>query len=484
MEDYSMIILINFNSHLQLIFTITQNQQMDLPNRINNTIKILDNIEKSIQFDYHKQFGYLNSSLNLLGAGLTLSSTFKVKDAKMKLINKYWTLEDLLKKLSLDSYNVYVDDAVSLSSSYRLSKGTELEYIEGFYSMISGLINMNKDSDLSFQKRQFDKAFSTTDPYIKASYDKAFNDIKYTISASGLTINNLINLYQTQQLNSLGIVFNDPNQFKAFESFILSYINQSQQYDLSKIQQENKNEIKEALTIHPEDKGKVMSLKVCIIRNIEGFPFPTSHLNENEKVENLIINALGTLNMKEHFGDYFSLDKPNQKNQALKLIKENQLLIFNTEPGISDLQIDYPASRGIIQFDAEGVFAIVNDVDHFRFYLNIEHPDDKFNEYLVNIKKVVNELGKHIKFATSPGLNYLTSIPKYLGTGLVMTIELELSKINKKKLDNFTQLKEYDLNIIEEIKLRITNKITIGKSGNEIISDMIEFCKSFFETDK
>ena len=41
----------------------------------------------------------------------------------------------------------------------------------------------------------------------------------------------------------------------------------------------------------------------------------------------------------------------------------------------------------------------------YKFYLNANNPSDKFNEYLFNLLKVLNEFSKHIKFNTDNRFN-------------------------------------------------------------------------------
>ena len=61
-------------------------------------------------------------------------------------------------------------------------------------------------------------------------------------------------------------------------------------------------------------------------------------------------------------------------------------------------------------------------------------PGDKFNDYLFNVLKVLNEFSKQVKFATDKNFGVVTSCPKFLGTGLVIKITIRV-KMYKESID-------------------------------------------------
>ena len=72
-EDQTIIILINFLNHIQ-IYGICYENHFDFMNIFSNVFDILKNISTSINFEFNKNLGFLNSEINYIGHGLNLYS--------------------------------------------------------------------------------------------------------------------------------------------------------------------------------------------------------------------------------------------------------------------------------------------------------------------------------------------------------------------------------------------------------------------------
>ena len=486
LEDLSMIILINFSEHLQFYCsydkTIHQ-ENIDLV-KLFNTMKEYEKvIGTKVPFDYSKQYGYLNSDVRLLGAGMKLSADITIKQLKDEYTDKKF--EDIIKGLKFDEYQLGNIDGdgksiIKCSSCFKLNQKDEIFFIEQFYNNISGLIHLNKESTnennkLIFAQKQFELHFSPYDTNVKTSYENSYEEEKDKISSSGLNINDIISYYITSPENVYGIFLEDYSQLKTFYSFIKNYLSLTQGYGNKEL---FFNEVTNNTQLTLVEKNQIENVHICLIRNIDSFPFANSYINSNKEVEELITTSLTKLNLREHFGSYFSFDVENQKDQAKKIIEENNLSFYNENMNISN--------RGVIQFDYENVYAVVNDIDHIKFYLNVNKPGDKFNDYLFNVLKVLNEFSKQVKFATDKNFGVVTSCPKFLGTGLVIKITIRV-KMYKESIDKIfkeaneklikdSKIKEFSYEIIgdsvEGRTIVVRNEITSGKTENQILSDL------------
>ena len=185
-----------------------------------------------------------------------------------------------------------------------------------------------------------------------------------------------------------------------------------------------------------------------------------------------------------HYANYFSLSDPLSKTQADELISRNKLTLYHNEKMEKvGLDPNYPNFRGVIQFDKENIYAIVNDVDHIKFYYsNYEIKEDcNLNKELVNLIKVVNELCKYISFEYDKKFGFFTSNPKYVGTGMRIRIQLKLEKLIKEDLDLWVEGKGYIWKDLGDGVIEIENKITIGMSETEMLCNLLFYIRDIFE---
>lgn len=497
-DDYSTIILLNFNEHIQFYSTfdktLSPNSAADFVKLYNNLIKIEDVIGRKINYDYNKTYGYINSDIRLLGAGFHIYTDITVNNIDPNHTDKSY--ETVIKDLHFDSYELKPIEGenktnISLSSYYKLSIPNQIVFIEQFYNDISGLIHLSKSSineqnKFLFAKHQFSSTKIYNDQHIKSAYDNAYETNKNKISASGLNYNDLISYYNDKPNNEYGIFLQEFTQLKSSTEFIERYLTLSQGYLKKNLFKKNSFNVQ----LTESNKSQIENINICLIRNIDNYPFANSYIQNNAEIEKVIKTALNNLNLRKHFGNYFSFDVENQKDQASKIIQENNINFYD-----KDLVIP---NRGVIQFDYENVYAIVNDIDHIKFYLNANNPSDKFNEYLFNLLKVLNEFSKHIKFNTDNRFGVVTACPKYLGTGLVINVTIKV-KMFKDKIENLNRsinsvfvnegkINEFSCDIVkDDVNGRvicIRNNVTIGKSENEIFGDLVHFISKILQEEK
>ena len=500
-EDLSLIILINFSEHLEIIGICDEKtKEKNIINTINNVNHIERVISNNVEFDYNEKYGYLNCDIKKLGNGIKISSEIKCK--KLNPDNSKKSIENLIEGLDFYSYEIKTisDDEILLNSIsyFKLCEKNQIDFIENYYSKISGLINFNRDKNMNYDKIIFPKDFLPFDKNIKIAYENNFEKEEFKVTSSGKIFNLLFDYYISKPNNPYGIFLDCPNEIYTFNDFINNYLFLSQNFEIGN-PMKNLN-INNNFQLKNFEKEKIMSCDICIMRNMENFPFSNCEINENNKIEEILINVLNTLNLRNKFGTYFSLDNENQRTQAEKLIRENNLIIYDNDINIKN--------RGIIQFNFDKVFAIINDFDHIKFFLHTIKPGEKFNEHLFNILKTVNEFSKQIKFLKDSNYGIITSSPKFLGSGLLIEIKIkikleenELEKVckeanesllssssNKDTIYEFSyeilKNENEDLFDLKEKIVLIKNQITLGKSENEILGDMLYFISQIFLADR
>ena len=494
-EDYSIIILINFSEHLEIIGTLNEEELKNgIWTKVNEVNNICQLINKFIEFEFDKKYGFLTCDVKKIGFGMELSTEIICKNISE---NSKKNFNDLLKNLNFFSYNINtIDDdnvKISVNSYFKLCDNYHKDFIESFYNQISGIINFNRDKNINYDKIIFDKNFNPNEKSILTTYNNIFEKEEYNISSSGKILNEYMDYYINNPENEYGIFFDNPSDIKTFNHFINEYLFLSQNFIFNEATM-NMN-INSNFQLTDIEKKKIESIKICLIRNLENYSFANCELNSNEKVENIMINILNTLNLRNHFGNYFSLENENQVAQAKKILLENNLQLYDENIKIKN--------RGIIQFDSDNIFAIINDIDHIKFYLSsFNNPGEKLNENLFNILKTVNEFSKQIKFLNDENYGILTSCPKFLGTGLIVEIEIKIKMLNEaldkickeanesllNNNNNKNFVNEFSYKIIKDDVdgkiVKVWNNFTIGKSENEILGDILYFISQIFMVDK
>ena len=485
-EDHTIVLLINFNEHLQLIVS---SKEGNITEVYNKGVSIIKKIELEVQYETNKHVGYITSNFDILGSAIEVycQLNFIPNEKEDKAI------KDILKN-NYDHYQFTQDNSLITISSYKLSYQNDKSFIKHYFSILSGLIILNSKIangliDLNSLKR-IKLPSQSQDQYIKESYDSTFDTLRYKISSFGVPLNHIMNYYINDQLNPFGVLFHDENEYFIYDDFIHEYLSKSQNFDYHKKNHIHKIEDNPIVQIDEEDKEKIVYTSVCLIRNIEGQPFPTSENSNNEQTEKMIINALSSLNVKSHYGDYYSLYDHSQKDIANKIIEDNQLMIFNRDDMKKfNMQSDFPKGRGVIQFEKENTFAVVNDVDHIKFYLNVNSPCDSLTSQLVNVLKISNDFEKSLKFLYNERTGFITACPRFIGTGLLLKIQIKLGTLERDDIEYVMKGKEFAWKIVKDVDnkeylIELINKYTIGLSETEVLTKLLGYINELFEVEK
>jgi len=478
-QEKDVVILVNFIDHIQLIVTAENNS--DFATIYNYSKDLIRSFERHLKFDFDIFYGYINVNPLLIGSGLVVTS-----DITLKNLIRFNDFQKNVEHLNFDEVEIKNNSLIT-KSFCKLCYADDLKFTEDYYSKISGLINIDKDKEnivtnLLFSKLKLDKI----DKAIFEAYEKNFDILNSVLSTSGMTLNSLVRMYHDNPSNRYGIIATESSDYSKFHNFFSEYLKISQNYDSHK--QENDIDLHTDGLIDFNYPEKVISSDICLIRNIADFPFPSSKFAENLKVEDKVIEILENLKSNGIFGKYISF----QNEDAARIIKENNITIFNHEDfkkfGINS---DFPKNRGLILFEnynfsSNTIYAILNDLDHFKFHVHIENSNLKTN--FLNILKIANDFSKHLKFSNDKNFGILSASPKFLGTGICLKSGLKLVNLikNRNLLEEVLNLKNFTYKILNEAEgiIEINNKLTIGKTENELMSSLIYAINELTELDK
>ena len=169
------------------------------------------------------------------------------------------------------------------------------------------------------------------------------------------------------------------------------------------------------------DNSCVVSTRVRLARNLEGYPFP-SHLKDEKQAKEiirLVAAALSRLSVQSHLEEFrlYPMDTVS-KEKALSL-KENHLISPNL---IAHKRI----SAALIN-NEESVSIMINEEDHLREQCIVKGLDLRLAyETMSEIDGVIS---RSMKFAYDEQFGYLTACPTNLGTGMRASVMMFLPAI-------------------------------------------------------
>ena len=486
-EDESIVILINFSDHLQVLRLFNEND-LDIEKGYNELIDIMQQLSLVIPFETDKNYGYLTTDINLIGDGFRIYSEIILKNVDKVLIEGC-TVDELLNGSKFENINIQREGNEINYITYdscKLSLKIDI-FLNIYFNKLAGLcklFNNNKEQKkTSFTKINLKDRKELVFKNIKEAYEETFDEIKYTISSSGMNINDRIEpVHKGNIPENLGILFKDKGEYLTFTPFVRNYILKSQDFDCYSNEHIHGKEINTPLvSIEGEDLNKIESLYVYLFRNIDGYSFSALKDNNNEQTEKLIKEAIDNINSKEKIIEYYSLTE--NKNEAEKIINDNKLIFHCEELVKGGIDIDYPKYRGVLKFiNNPFIFGVVNDICHIKFCISMQNPKGKISNHLVQLVKINNEFFRYLKFNYNKQIGFMTASPIYLGTGMRIEIKLKLDKLKI----NDVQILLNNTEFVAEEKdngIILINKVTIGHSETELLCRVLEYVKKIIDED-
>lgn len=237
------------------------------------------------------------------------------------------------------------------------------------------------------------------------------------------------------------------------------------------------------LTNGPES-SIVLSTRIRLARNFEQLAFPTAkRLNDL-----LIVNSYMN---KQFHGSVF------QDHGKLSMIELEDLSTLEkrvlVEKHLMSPHLLRANNGAILLSEDEQVSIMVNEEDHLR--IQLYYPGLQLEKALKEAFALDDMLEEHIDFAFDEQLGYLTSCPTNVGTGLRASVMLHLpALVLTKEINRMIPIinqfgfaaRGYYGEGSESVGniLQVSNQITLGKSEEDIISDLHKIIKKLVEREK
>lgn len=215
----------------------------------------------------------------------------------------------------------------------------------------------------------------------------------------------------------------------------------------------------------------VVSTRVRLARNLEGYPFPY-HLKDEKQAKEIIRLVTSALSRLDEFKLYY-MDGISDA-EALSL-KENHLISPN-------LIKTRKYSAALINRE-ENVSVMINEEDHLREQCIVKGYDLQLA--YDTMSEIDNCIAKSMKFAYDEQLGFLTACPTNLGTGLRASVMLFLPalSINGLMPKVIKSISRLGLTVrgnygegsqAEGYLYQISNEVTLGVTEEYILSQVEE----------
>ena len=471
-EDRSVIILVNFMNHFTLLVSTTDSNK-DVIATYNKAVNILKCFSLNLQLEVHPQFGYVTSDIAILGAGMRIH-------CDIPLPNDYAAYQNVIQSnnFSLCTINT-TTNTLHIENNYKLKYNDEISFISHTLSTIAGIITVLHPQQSTRPKLHFDELAITNATIDKSdfalAYKETFASVRYTLSCNGMNINSIISQYNDTAM----FCFNDKYDYYTFYPFIVKYLQLAQDFNINMLNHINKPEKPRDIT-NISGKDLLLNIKgvnICLRRNLKSFPFSARCSNDvKQRIESVIINAISAVNSKGHFADYLPLYRNDTATSAFDIIESRKLL----------LEEEDVACKGVIRFEKENVFAIVNDVDHLKVFYSKQSAFEGANlgKELVNLIKVMNEFCKYVKFEYDNKFGFFTASPRFIGTGMHMEVKMQLDTMGKEEINEWIEGKGFKWRYVEGKVVLMENKATIGKTETEMLCNLLFYMRDLLEENR
>lgn len=227
------------------------------------------------------------------------------------------------------------------------------------------------------------------------------------------------------------------------------------------------------------DPDVVVSCRVRLARNVEGYPF-MARLDERKAVQ--LAGRLRT-GLEDHSLDGERpvwVDLPEAPQLVRLLLRERHLVSRELAPVDDDRRI--PAGRAVVFGQSETTSAMVNEEDHLR----LQGIAGGFDLGLAwsRVRELDQSLESTVDFAHSRRLGYLTACPTNVGTGMRASVMLHLPALGlvRSELEKvFAAAQRTGLAVrgmygegsrAAGDYYQISNQVTLGRSEEDLISDL------------
>ena len=224
--------------------------------------------------------------------------------------------------------------------------------------------------------------------------------------------------------------------------------------------------------------GTVVSTRIRLARNLEGYPFP-SHLKNEKQAKEIIRLVSCALARLDEFSLYY-MDAISGE-QAVSLM-ENHL--------ISPKLIKNKHLSAALINTEESVSIMINEEDHLREQCIVKGLDLRFA--YETMSEIDSRIAGSMKFAYDEQFGFLTACPTNLGTGLRASVmqflpALTINGVMPKLIRSISRLGLTVRGVYGEgsdaegYKYQISNEVTLGVTEEEILNQVEEVVKKVCE---
>lgn len=223
-----------------------------------------------------------------------------------------------------------------------------------------------------------------------------------------------------------------------------------------------------------ESEGIVVSTRIRLARNLEGFPFP-SHLKDEKQAKEIIRLVSARVNKLDEFHLHYMKEISDEKAVCLM---ENHL--------ISPKLIQNKLYSAALINNEENVSIMINEEDHLREQCIVKGFDLPLA--YETMSEIDNHIASSMKFAFDEQFGFLTACPTNLGTGLRASVmqflpALTMNGLMPKLIRSINRLGLTVRGIYGEgseaegFLYQISNEVTLGVTEEEILNQVGEVVK-------
>ena len=227
--------------------------------------------------------------------------------------------------------------------------------------------------------------------------------------------------------------------------------------------------------------GIVLSTRIRLARNLEGFAFPgRARDGERLRVLSRVREAMNAIpSMRSHL----LVRVDNLGSEERLLLHERHLV----SKELAGLDPQHPVRSGAAVFLGDGMGVMVNEEDHLR--LQTLRSGFSLSDAFADIERIDEELGDRVPFAYHQEFGFLTSCPTNTGTGMRASVlihlpGLVLTKEIGKTLAGLQQMGLTYRGLYGEGSevvgnfFQISNQTTLGRPEEEIIDQLMYVLRS------
>jgi protein arginine kinase len=219
------------------------------------------------------------------------------------------------------------------------------------------------------------------------------------------------------------------------------------------------------------DSDIVVSSRIRVARNIEGFPLKAKLKGEQEAaLESVVVEGIERAKLAPDL----SYDALKDKDSVhRRLLFERHL--------ISMEHLKAEGHHGVAYTPLGDVSVMVNEEDHLR--IQVLGAGLRLESLLQKIDSLDDQLAEHLDYSFHPQFGFITSCPTNVGTGMRLSVMLHLPALVLSKLI------EKVFNAVNKMNLavrgfygeateasgdfyQISNQITLGKTHADLLADL------------